>query len=259
MLNRAAGHGDLADRASARVEFDVRARRAFSGVISFDVAGPDVDIPHVASPGNDAAAAVVADVAPDDVRLVEIHRVIKDAHTRVLIEVTGGDQHVAISLREVHRMPALPHHDAGQRDLHRAGGFDAIGLGMRSDDLDAIHRGRALLVPDLGFHRVRCRSAIMRADEMDRRAGSFHDETCGAIPAQSCETGLRQVNGEGFCQSIGALGQLHAATRVDERLNGGRVVGLAIANGGNRQSTVHQRCEEESDSPEHDRSLAERR
>ena len=232
VLDRAAGDGHFGHAAVGAVEQDVGGRRAVLGHVGFDVAAGDVNVADVAAADDDAAAAAIADVAGRDVRLVQIDVVVEDAAAAVLVDVAGVDEHVAIALDEVNAVAALADVDAAERELHRAAGLDAVGLGVLADNREAFDDGHPLAVPDLRLDGVRRGRAAVRADEADRRAGPGHDEPGRAVGDERREADLVEIDDQRLGDAVGAGRKAdRAGFGVDQRLNGGRVVGDAVALG----------------------------
>ena len=231
VLNGAACDGYLADGTTCGVEPDVGAGRAFFGVISFNITGANVQVPHIASVTDHAATRIVADVTADDVGLMKIDVIVKHSDASVVIKVTVGDQYIPISIRQMHGVSALAHDETAEGDLHGACGLDAISFGMIADDFEALdHRG-ALFFPNIRFHRIGGCCASVSAHEMECGPGSRHHDSRRAVARESGKARLIKINLDGAGQSVfsfreekGRIPFVHGF--LDRR----RIIGQAIAN-----------------------------
>ena len=84
VLEGAAGDGDLAYRAAGGVQPDVCGGWSVGFVVALNIAAPDLEVPHVSTVADHAAAPVVADVAVGDVDLVKIDVVQQDPNALVV-------------------------------------------------------------------------------------------------------------------------------------------------------------------------------
>ena len=144
-------------------------------MVGLDVAGADVQVADFAADGDDAAAEIVADMTADDVGLVLVHAVEEEADAAVAVEVALRDDDVAITLGEVDAVTALADGQSREGELHRAGGFDAVGLDVRADDLEPLDDGCSL-GPGLWLERLRGSGASVCADDFQGWSGTCHDQ-----------------------------------------------------------------------------------
>ena len=103
MLDCAAGNSYFTCPVSAvgAVDKDVRGWRRFGTHIAFDIASGDVNVTDVAAARHDTALAIVAYLAADYVRLMQVDIVIKNTDTSVLIDVTVGNNQVSVIVCQV--------------------------------------------------------------------------------------------------------------------------------------------------------------
>ena len=207
-----------------------------------------MEVSHRSAACDHAATRVVADVAADDVRLVQIDLVVKHTRAAVVIQMAVTDDDIAISHAEPHAVPRLMHGHANDGELHRARGLDAVCLGMRTGDFDAIHHRRALPGKDFRFQARGIGRASMRAFEMKCRTRALHDETGHPIAAEGDEARFVEIDHDRLRQPIRPSAKTHRATRIDHRLHRRGVVCLAIADrlGVQRESQSRQREEKEA-------------
>ena len=78
----------------------------FSSWLAY-IAGADVQIADFAADSDDASAKVVADMAAEDVGLVEIDLIEEDPDSAITVEMAVGDDHVAIAFGEVDGVTTL--------------------------------------------------------------------------------------------------------------------------------------------------------
>jgi hypothetical protein len=231
VLDRATGDGDFADGAAGGVEQDVGGRRALAGHVALDVATADVDIADVAAARDDAAAGAVADVAAGDVRLVQVDLIVEDPDATAAVDMGVGDEHVAVAAGEPDAVAEFAQQGTRDGELHRARGFEAVRLGMFPDHLQAVHQRGALAGPDVGFELPRIRAAFVSADEAEGRAGSRHHDPRHAVAVQGHEAGALECDDHGLRDAIDTARETHCAAGVDGPLEGGAVVGGAVAAG----------------------------
>ena len=92
VLDGTASDRDLTDPGGAICAVDqyICGGRTISRMVTLDVTAADMDISHIPAAADYTTASVVADVAADDVRLVQIHPVVVDAYPSILIDVATG-------------------------------------------------------------------------------------------------------------------------------------------------------------------------
>ena len=72
VLDGAARDCDFGNRATGGVDHDVSRGRAFLVMVSLDVTGSDVQVTDFAADSDDASSQVIADMAADNVGLVQV-------------------------------------------------------------------------------------------------------------------------------------------------------------------------------------------
>src|SRR5687768_12943842 len=107
-------------------------------MIRLQIAGADVDVANIAAARHDAAAAAIADVAADDVRLVQRQVIVKNPDAAVVIDMAVADEDIAVTVDQMNAMPALADSRASNGQLHRAIGLDGVGLFVRPNELHAV-------------------------------------------------------------------------------------------------------------------------
>lgn len=229
MLERASCDCDFADRAACGVQLHIRGGWAFGAMIALDVAGADLEVSHISTTRDDTASAIVTDVTADDVDLVKVQLIKENTNAAILVEVAVRDEHVAIPGGEMNRMAALPHDDATERDLHRADRFDAISLGMFTDDLHATDHRRAFLFPHRWLETARCRSALVAAFKKEGWPRTRHDDSRRAIAGKCGESALGQRNFDAACNPVSSTGKAHTTVLMDSLFDGSGVIRGAIA------------------------------
>src|SRR5262245_46470360 len=106
-----------------------------------------MQVADLAALTDDAALLAVADMRADDVGLVQIHVVEEYANAAVVVDVARGDQHVAVALDQADAVATLADDDTVESELHGAVGFNAIRVGVLSNDLQPTHRRGPLFRP----------------------------------------------------------------------------------------------------------------
>ena len=157
------------------------------------------------------------------------------------------DDDVAITLGEVDGVTTLADGQAREGQLHRAGGFDAVGFGVRPDDFQALHDWRALS-PSLRLKGFRRRGAAVGADDFQGGSRSRHDERGGAVGGDAGGSELSEIDRDRLGQAVAPLGQMHAAAGVDKFLESRGVVRLPVTDErlGGEERREGQQGEEES-------------
>ncbi len=180
--------------------------------------------------GHEAAAFVVADVAADDIGLVQAHVVVEDAHAAILVEVAVGNDDIAVAADQMDAVQGAADVEACQGQLHRAGGLDADCFRMGALDGQPVHQGHPLPLPDLLREARRIGRLEVRAHELERRTGTGHDDPRHPVTADRCVTDLVQLDHNRLRDAEGPLGQADdPGARIDRFLQCGGVVRLAIA------------------------------
>lgn len=257
VLNGASDDGDLGDAegSGSGVEEDVGGGRGFDfefggevvvgsgggsvgrgggggGDVVLDVAGGDLDVADVSAEDDDSAAAVVGDVASEDVGLVEVDAVVEDADAGVSVDVGVGKDEVSVAFDESYAVAEVAEEEFGEVEFHGSAAFDAVGLGVGSDDFDGLDGGGALVAPDFGLDGVGRRGSAVGSDDAECGSGAFHaDGGGGAVAVDGEESGVGESDLDGADDSVGSAWESDESAGVDGALDGVGVVGDSVAPG----------------------------
>src|SRR5436190_2001167 len=128
-------------------------------------------------------------------------------------------------------VPHLPDHDARERELHDAIGFDAVRFRVSAHDFDAGDLRSSLAIPDFGFEVLRRGAALVSSDETKRGPWSGHEKPRSPIADDRSEANFVEVDRDRLRQLINAFGEAEGTNaRVDSGLDGFRLIGLSVAN-----------------------------
>src|SRR5207247_9570996 len=100
-----------------------------------DVVSANLQVADLAVFDLDATLLAVADVVAVNVRLVQVDMIEEDAGTAVVVDVTVGDDDVAVAVGEVDTVAAAADEQAAQSRLHHSLEANAVGLAMGALDL----------------------------------------------------------------------------------------------------------------------------
>ncbi len=88
----------------------------------------------------------------------------EDPDAAVVVNVTIGDDDVAVPACQVDAVQRFADRQLGQNGCHCAGDLHAARLLIRTNDLQPAHNGHALVLPDVLFHRFRRGRPFVRSD-----------------------------------------------------------------------------------------------
>ena len=207
MLNRTAGNGHFTCpvRTVRAVDQDVCSRRRLGAHIAFDVATGDVNVADVAGSRHDAAPAIIADVAAGYVRLVQVDVVVKNTDAAVLVQVTVGNNQVAVVAGQMDAVQDATDVNPRNRQLHSPDGLDTDRFRMAAFDCDCVHERHALSLPDVLCESIRIGRLEVRADKLQGGTRPVHNDSRNSPAAERCIANLVKIDHNWFCDTVHAL------------------------------------------------------
>lgn len=104
VLNCAARYGDFRRPIGAgrTVNEDVRGRSSIGAHVTFNIASGNMHIPYSASPGYDSPSCVVTDVTSRNIGLMNVHVIIKDSYSPVVVKMAIRHDQVPVIAFQVY-------------------------------------------------------------------------------------------------------------------------------------------------------------
>ena len=87
--------------ASRRIDQHIRSRRSVLAHIPFDIAVADLQVPHISATLHNSASVVITDMRVADINLMQVNMVEEDSDAAIFINVTIGNNDIAVSLGQV--------------------------------------------------------------------------------------------------------------------------------------------------------------
>lgn len=117
VLDRASGNCHFSRPVTTSIAIDQHVCRGLGrrAHVAFKIAARNVNIPDISTPRHNSPTIVVTDVTTNDVRLMQIHLIVEDTNSTVLVNVTVREDHVPVVFYKMNSVTQASGVDPGER------------------------------------------------------------------------------------------------------------------------------------------------